>query len=55
MKKLLLTLVAALGIVVSTVSVANAAEGGIAWDKAPNRTNDVVSLRTVPSCSSTIA
>ncbi|MBS0427073.1 MAG: cytochrome c1 [Proteobacteria bacterium] len=41
MKKLILTLIAALGI----VSGAQAAEGGIAWDKAPNRTNDLASLQ----------
>jgi len=41
MKKLILTLIAALGIVTS----AHAAEGGIAWDKAPNRTNDLASLQ----------
>jgi ubiquinol-cytochrome c reductase cytochrome c1 subunit len=41
MKKLILTLIAALGIVTG----AHAAEGGIAWDKAPNRTNDLGSLQ----------
>lgn len=41
MKKLILTLIAALGIVTG----AHAAEGGIAWDKAPNRTNDLASLQ----------
>jgi len=41
MKKLILTLIAALGI----VSGAHAAEGGIAWDKAPSRTNDLASLQ----------
>lgn len=41
MKKLILTLIAALGIVTG----AQAAEGGIAWDKAPNRTNDLASLQ----------
>ena len=41
MKKLILTLIAALGIVAG----AQAAEGGIAWDKAPNRTNDLASLQ----------
>ena len=45
MKKLLLTLVAAFGIVTGAASVATAAEGGIAWDKAPNRTNDLASLQ----------
>ncbi|MDB5878044.1 MAG: cytochrome [Variovorax sp.] len=45
MKKLLLTLIAALGIVAGTASVSNAAEGGIAWDKAPNKTNDLASLQ----------
>jgi ubiquinol-cytochrome c reductase cytochrome c1 subunit len=41
MKKLILTLIAALGIVAG----ANAAEGGIAWDKAPNKTNDLAALQ----------
>ena len=41
MKKLILTLIAALGI----VSGVQAAEGGIAWDKAPNKTNDLASLQ----------
>ena len=41
MKKLILTLIAALGIATG----AQAAEGGIAWDKAPNHTNDLASLQ----------
>ncbi|NDZ15137.1 cytochrome c1 [Variovorax sp. WS11] len=41
MKKLILTLIAALGIVAGT----HAAEGGIAWDKAPNKTNDLAALQ----------
>jgi len=41
MKKLILTLIAALGIVTG----AQAAEGGIAWDKAPNKTTDLASLQ----------
>ena len=41
MKKLILTLIAALGIVAG----AQAAEGGIAWDKAPNKTNDLAALQ----------
>ncbi|MGK6309703.1 cytochrome c1 [Variovorax sp. DT-64] len=41
MKKLILTLIAALGIVTG----AHAAEGGIAWDKAPNKTNDLAALQ----------
>jgi ubiquinol-cytochrome c reductase cytochrome c1 subunit len=41
MKKLILTLIAALGIVTG----AHAAEGGIPWDKAPNRTNDLAALQ----------
>ena len=41
MKKLILTLIAALGIVTG----AQASEGGITWDKAPNKTNDMVSLQ----------
>ena len=41
MKKLILTLIASLGIVAG----AHAAEGGIAWDKAPNKTNDLASLQ----------
>jgi len=41
MKKIILTLVAALGFVVG----AHAAEGGVVWDKAPNNTNDLASLQ----------
>lgn len=41
MKKLILTLITALGIVAG----AHAAEGGIAWDKAPNKTNDLAALQ----------
>ncbi|MCU4119713.1 cytochrome c1 [Variovorax sp. N23] len=41
MKKLILTLIAALGIVTGV----HAAQGGLAWDKAPNRTNDLASLQ----------
>lgn len=41
MKKLILTLIAALGVTIG----AHAAEGGIPWDKAPKRTNDLVALQ----------
>ncbi|RZI95378.1 MAG: cytochrome c1, partial [Variovorax sp.] len=41
MKKLILTLMAAFAL----LGNAQAAEGGIAWDKAPNKTNDVASLQ----------
>ncbi len=41
MKKLILTLIAALGIVTG----AHAAGGGIAWDKAPKNTNDLATLQ----------
>lgn len=41
MKKLILGLLAAAGLMVG----AHASEGGIAWDKAPNKTNDLVSLQ----------
>ena len=41
MKKLILTLIAALGF----MATANANEAGMAWDKAPNKTNDMVSLQ----------
>ncbi|MFE8643635.1 cytochrome c1 [Sphingomonas sp. NCPPB 2930] len=40
-KKILLALVAAAGLAAG----AHAAEGGIAWDKAPNKTNDLQSLQ----------
>jgi ubiquinol-cytochrome c reductase cytochrome b subunit len=53
MKKLILTLIAALGIV--SHDGAHAAGGGIAWDKAPNKTNDLAACKTAPSCSSTTA
>ncbi|MBU1358280.1 MAG: cytochrome c1 [Gammaproteobacteria bacterium] len=41
MKKLILTMIAALGIMAG----AHAAEEGIAWDKAPNKTNDLAALQ----------
>src|SRR5205809_5933518 len=41
MKKVILGLLVAAGLMVS----AQANEGGIAWDKAPNATNDLVSLQ----------
>ena len=41
MKKLLIGLVAALGLVAG----AHAASAGIAWDKAPNKTNDMAALQ----------
>jgi ubiquinol-cytochrome c reductase cytochrome c1 subunit len=41
MKKLILTLMAAFAL----LGNACASEGGIAWDKAPNQTNDVASLQ----------
>lgn len=41
MKKILLTLIAALGFTAG----AHAAEGGIVWDKAPNKTTDMASLQ----------
>jgi ubiquinol-cytochrome c reductase cytochrome c1 subunit len=41
MKKLFLILALALGV----VGAAHASSGGIAWDKAPNKTNDLASLQ----------
>ena len=41
MKKLILTLIAAYGF----VTAAHANEAGMAWDKAPNKTNDMVALQ----------
>jgi len=41
MKKIILTLIAALGFVAG----AHASEGGIVWDKAPNKTTDMASLQ----------
>jgi ubiquinol-cytochrome c reductase cytochrome c1 subunit len=41
MKKFLMTLALAMGFVIG----AQAATGGIAWDKAPNKTNDMVALQ----------
>jgi len=41
MKKVLITLIAALGFVAG----AHANTGGIAWDKAPNKTNDLAALQ----------
>jgi len=42
-KKLILTLVAALGLAAG--AAVQAEEGGYAWDKAPNQTNDLQSLQ----------
>ena len=41
MKKIILALIAAFGLVAG----AQASEGGLAWDKAPNTTNDIGSLQ----------
>ncbi len=41
MKKLILTMIAAFGFLAG----AHANEGGLAWDKAPNNTNDLVSMQ----------
>ncbi len=41
MKKLILALITAVGLVAG----AQASEGGIAWDKAPGKTNDLASLQ----------
>ena len=41
MKKVLITLIVALGFVAG----AHASSGGIAWDKAPNKTNDMAALQ----------
>ncbi|MFS2033642.1 cytochrome c1 [Polaromonas sp. CT11-55] len=41
MKKLIFSLIAALGLVAG----AHASEGGISWDKAPDKTNDLGSLQ----------
>ena len=41
MKKILITLIAAVGFLAG----AQANEAGMAWDKAPNKTNDMVSLQ----------
>ena len=41
MKKLILTLITALGFATGAI----AAEGSIAWDKAPNKTNDLAALQ----------
>ena len=42
MKKLLLSFIAALALAGGT---AHAAGGDIAWDKAPNKTNDLAALQ----------
>ena len=41
MKKIILALIAAVGLVAG----AQASEGGLAWDKAPNKTNDMGALQ----------
>ncbi|MFC5521241.1 cytochrome c1 [Polaromonas jejuensis] len=41
MKKLILALITAVGLVAG----AQASEGGLVWDKAPNKTNDLASLQ----------
>ncbi|MCZ2499142.1 cytochrome c1 [Xylophilus sp. Kf1] len=43
MKKTILTMIAVLGIALG--GIARAEEGGYAWDKSPNRTNDLQSLQ----------
>ncbi|MDD2547090.1 MAG: cytochrome c1 [Burkholderiaceae bacterium] len=43
MKKLILTLIAALGLAAGSVQASGG--GGIAWDKAPNKTNDLAALQ----------
>jgi ubiquinol-cytochrome c reductase cytochrome c1 subunit len=49
MKKIIFKLIAAAGLVTaiafSLTGTASANEGGVAWDKAPNKTNDVTSLQ----------
>ncbi len=52
MKKLILTLVAALGMVAGCARLLAAA---IPWDKAPVKTNDRPPCKMVPSCLSTTA
>lgn len=42
MKKIILSFIAALGLV---AGAAQAATGGVAWDKAPNKTNDLPALQ----------
>jgi len=41
MKKIILALIASVGLMAG----AQASEGGLAWDKAPNKTNDVAALQ----------
>ena len=43
MKKLILGLIAAMGLMAGAAHASGA--GGIAWDKAPNKTNDLVALQ----------
>lgn len=45
MKKLLLSLMMATGLMLGLVSGAQATSGAIAWDKAPNNINDMASLQ----------
>ncbi|MBC7437330.1 MAG: cytochrome c1 [Bdellovibrionales bacterium] len=46
MKKLVFSLIAAASLTVGLLAgPAHASEGGIAWDKAPNKTNDLTSLQ----------
>ena len=49
MKKIIFKLIATAGLVTTLafgmVGTASANEGGIAWDKAPNKTNDIASLQ----------
>ena len=45
MKRFVLTLIAAGGLLLAAVGVHASEAGGIAWDKAPNRTNDRASLQ----------
>jgi ubiquinol-cytochrome c reductase cytochrome c1 subunit len=45
MNKMLKKILLAMALCASLVSAANAATGGIAWDKAPSRTNDMAALQ----------
>ena len=51
MKKALVSLLLTVGMSLGV----HAAGGGIAWDKAPNKINDMAALQNVPKFLSTVA
>ena len=55
MKTIISSLFVSLALALGMAPAHAAGGGGIAWDKAPNKTNDLPALKKAPSCSSTTA